>query len=110
MKAMKRSLFAAAAALLMATSAHAGFGFYDGAKLYDQCNREVTTICTGYAAGLADALMQSNAICLPPNVTLGSVADIIARELANHPELRHHSAASIATKALQKAFPCPGQR
>ena len=108
---MKRSLLAAAAALLMATTAQAGF--YDGAKLHELCSDRDRAICMGYAAGLVDTLLQSepwaNAICPPPNVKLGSVTDIIARELANHPELRHLSAASIATTALRKAFPCPGR-
>jgi Rap1a immunity proteins len=111
---MKRSLLAAvAAALLTATSAQAQettTRFYDGAKMHEFCSNDRSrTICLGYAAGLADALEESNVICLPRQVKLGSVADVIERELVNHPELRHYAAASIATIALRKAFPCPGQ-
>ena len=106
---MKRSLLAAAAALLMATSAQALF--YDGAKMYELCSNERggRTVCLGYTAGLSEALEVSKVICPHPNVTIGSMADVITRELADHPETRHHSAASIATNALHKAFPCPGR-
>ncbi|QHO72318.1 hypothetical protein ACH79_06445 [Bradyrhizobium sp. CCBAU 051011] len=106
-------MVAAFAALAMATVAKAQF--IDGADLLAKCKSGNRAFCLGYAAGIADALVTlreggdvlPKGVCLPNNVVLSSVADVIARRLVERPEARHYTAGSTAMVALLDAFPCP---
>jgi hypothetical protein len=87
-------------------------GVHDGARGY----------CTGYVAGVADALMAVTAlkanglaipsVCLPMKgqvehgVAPDQVRDVVVQYLTAHPETRHQTAGGLALLALQAAFPC----
>ena len=105
---------AAVIAGALASQALAG-NFSTGDDLYQECSKSGNRgYCLGYAAGLNDALdVLKNSdgtfprtICIPKGVVVGTVAGIIVRELADHPEIRHHRAGPFAMMALRRAYPC----
>lgn len=59
----------------------------------------------GYVTGAVD--MGNNILfCLPSGVTVGQLADLVGRYLADHPERRHASGAWLITEALSEHYPC----
>lgn len=69
--------------------------------------------CLGFVVGIADAMqgtsagLSSGRVCIPSQVTGEQALDVVVkRYLAQHPEGRHYTAASITTDALAAAFPC----
>ncbi len=91
--------------------------FLTGNKLHEMCTSQEGRKrwqCLGYVQGIVDGQTYvqqfwSNPLkyCAPPTTTVGQVTDIVKKYLSDHPEARHHDAASLATAALREAFPCP---
>ena len=87
-----------------------GFYFYTGNEIFQRCNSDIGTPdsvgCVGYVAGIADALTLTNTICVPTDVSVVQVRDIVLKYLREHPERRHYNASGLAATALVSAFPC----
>lgn len=91
------------------------FAFTSGNELNPYCqgkSHEDTSTCMAFVNGAIEGMMLESGdvglgVCLPPTVTLTQVKDVAALYLANHPEERHKSGASLVRSALRKAFPCP---
>jgi hypothetical protein len=85
--------------------------FFTGNRLYDYCS-EHSRDCTSYVAGVVDALLAVGTakndpfICPPDKIELGQAVDVVMNYVRSHPEKRQFSAASMATVALVRAFPC----
>lgn len=95
--------------IAMADPAHAGFN--DGNRALSRCTSTQDhdiSYCLGLIAGLTDGVLDSttNVICLPQNVTIGQLRDVLLRHLANNPESRHVGAGAIMFVSLITAFPC----
>lgn len=121
-----RALFAAAiliAQIAVAQPALAG-GYVNGNLLYQYCNSsegtatyyQHQTFCSAYIAGVADtferlrSLTQSErghsaSICIPANVTVGQMKDIVFRYLSANPQHRHYAASDLVVIAIVDAFP-----
>ena len=91
-----------------------GRTFYSGNDLWSHCSDKSafsSGLCLGYVNGIADAMMTGSGIlgrraCLPLPVTTEQAQAVVTRYLEQHPEARHHPAASSAAAALEEAFPC----
>jgi hypothetical protein len=102
-------------ALLTATgTSDAGATVITGNELYAQCT-DVTPpynifLCYGYIAGVADAMEGSPinlfSACIPIDVTVPQLHDIVVRSLYEHAGERHVAAKGLVAEALSKAFPC----
>lgn len=66
-------------------------------------------VCTAYTKGVLDGILlyAKTVLCIPQGVTQGQILDIVKREIRDHPESRHYTAASLIVVALAKSFPCP---
>jgi hypothetical protein len=96
---------------LIATSAISGSTFYTGNELYgkgESSNQNDKTFALGYIAGVSDVLVGDDMLktCVPENVTVGQMRDIVIKYLKDNPEKRHFTAHSNVGVALFKAFPC----
>jgi hypothetical protein len=89
--------------------------FVSGNQLLELCNGSMAQ-CQAYVAGAVDAMSTAGAItgtfaefriCMPHDVVLGQLVDVILNDLRAHPEILQLNAASEAAYALQQAFPCP---
>jgi hypothetical protein len=88
--------------------------FLSGNDLWSHCSGKSVFdagLCTGYVAGIADALGAGSAIfgnwaCLPEGVNGEQAQDVVMRYLEQHPETRYYSAAILVAEALAQAFPC----
>jgi hypothetical protein len=105
----------AALALAQAAPPPAASGvFFTGNDLYEECQKLIHNACTGYVMAVSDALQDAadangspRTVCLSPGVEARQLVDVVVRYLREHPEIRHASAASMVTVALQGSFPCP---
>jgi hypothetical protein len=80
--------------------------FYDGNELLGKCQDAYAVTqgwCLGFVAGVADT---TRGACLPQDVILGQVRDVVVGYIWNNPQLRHYSASTLAGWALTQAFPC----
>jgi hypothetical protein len=101
---VKRALCAAA----LACYTQAGATFFSGNELYGwlTSNRAAETISAlHYIGGVADTLDQ-DIICMPLNVTLGQVRDIVQKHLRANAEQRHNPADVLIRTALEPLWPC----
>ncbi|APZ97327.1 hypothetical protein BWQ93_01590 [Sphingopyxis sp. QXT-31] len=120
-----RSLFGyGALAILAAGAMHipapaSAAGFKSGNDLWEDCRvserdaEYFTRIgrCTAYIAGAADSLLMVSAFnkgsfCLPANVTLGQLTDVVAGYLRDNPAKRHMSASLLVGEAVLASFKC----
>ena len=98
--------------LVATTPARAVGSFNDGNDLLKRCSEPKGAFggayCLGYAAGIADHMARNRTLddCIPREVSIGQVRDVIVARLRNYPEERHFTAASLAENALIDAF-CP---
>jgi hypothetical protein len=64
----------------------------------------------GYISAVSDSLYKSRIagfqMCLPKEVELGQLIDVVKIFLDTHPNLLHFTASSLVAKALQDAYPC----
>jgi hypothetical protein len=67
--------------------------------------------CLGYVEGVIDEALDTadpaRKICFPKNVPSTALAEIVVNYLANNPQNRQYTAASIVVRALQEAYACP---
>ena len=73
-------------------SAQPSSGFHTGNEIFQICDnaaeRSESLICSGYIAGIADALQLTKMICLPKHASVRQARDIVINYLRNHPESR----------------------
>jgi hypothetical protein len=105
-------IIAALAGMLVATPAVANEGFTG--NVLDTLCQESFDWCAGYAAGVLHGVRMGqmrDAVCLPKNVTVGQVRDVITKYLRDHPEIRHYAAGPVAAVAINNAWPnaCKGE-
>jgi hypothetical protein len=81
-----------------------------GDQLFADCDDGGDTpngdACLHYIAGVVDTLLMHKEICPPSGITIAQLADIVTKYLRENPEVRHFTAASDATVALARVFPC----
>ena len=96
-------------------------GFNSGNDLFAECQVEKTddiyyqsnANCMGYIMGAFDASngadegIGSITFCAPELVSVKQVTDIVVKCLIDHPQHRHHVAASLVAAALNEVWPCP---
>lgn len=120
---MGAALLAASAGTPLAAQAGRGTvanepvdGFESAGELLRKCRENSSfgrSYCFAYLAATADAArsykvwLGSGDPCLPPNLTLGQLADVFEAHLVANPSLTSAQAASVVVSALQEAFPCP---
>ena len=87
--------------------------FYDGNELLGLCKGTPAEvgICISFVAGVADALEGGKSVsgfraCVPRDVVIRRVVDVVKQQLERYPERRHLSAALLTAQALSQAFPC----
>ena len=100
-----------AATILMAShvSAAESIIFIDGNTLLTACQSrraEVFQFCNGSIQAYFDTLSVDRQVCPETRMMSRQIVEIVVRYLMDHPEERHHSAASIARTALSNLFPC----
>ena len=111
---MRAALVAAVAlAALAGDAGEARAEFYSGDLLWDLCTTrgdESQRACLGFIAAAADALSAQEdgrrQACIPIDIRLGPVRDVVVAYLRAHPEDRYKTAISLAAAALAEAFPC----
>jgi hypothetical protein len=89
---------------------------FSGNRLYEACtstNAIDGAACVAYVAGVTDTLWQVQSelhaalLCnMTHQITTQQLADIVAKYLGAHPELRHFAASGLVGIALTEAFPC----
>ena len=101
-----KKIMALLAASLFSVSAQAGF--WTGNDLLQKIDSKESVeraMAYGYIAGVYD-LGSGLTHCPPDNVILRQVLDIVRRELAEKPELRHQAADLYVVSGLQAVWPC----
>lgn len=110
----------AAASILVIQSCFvppAAAGYYDGNELLNACEpgssetgRGITEgLCMGYIAGVVDdfaalRLVQKKTSCIPRNVTVGQLKDVVVKYLKENPEKRNWWGASLVRGAVLDAW------
>jgi Rap1a immunity proteins len=82
--------------------------FWDGNKLYSHCGDSAPAhqdMCASYILGVVDVLSGLKALCLPKNMTVRQVVDIVTEHLRDSPETRHYPATYGISTALA-SFHC----
>lgn len=113
------------ALLLASTPALADF--QSGNDLHEDCRSKIRHFLDGYVAGIVDwsnvnsvilqalspsaraeAIERSKNVrfCVPPEVRLDQLTDIVCKALADEPQHRHLSAASTVGVAISRAYRC----
>jgi hypothetical protein len=89
--------------------------FETGNRLYANClgGDSQQRFCEGFIVAVADELRVAYAsfapkayLCIPGDVAVQQLKDVVVLYLERHPEERHLSAASLVSTALVDAFPC----
>jgi hypothetical protein len=96
-------------ALMSHAPAHAEPISTTGNAFYNQCKDENSSsglVCSVYVNGLMDGIIYSNFVCIPPEVNVGQLRDVILAYLRDHPSERHARTGDLAVVALAMAFPC----
>lgn len=94
-------------------------GYVSGNDLYRDCTAEKNDLtyyqtrarCSAYIVGAADGIdeertMSGIAECVPSNVAIGQLRDIVVDYLKKNPQNRHYTGYSIVSVALISAFRC----
>jgi len=112
---MTRAKMIALALALLGTG-NAGAAFLDGRQLLEYCTgggKQGAKVCEGYVAGVVDSRLElhdremlEKKFCLPVNVDLGQVVQVVVNYLFDHPDELEYTANSTVYVALQGAFPC----
>ena len=112
---LARKAFLAAAFAVSSSPALANY--LTGKDLYADCSKPQGSFsqgfCSGYISGVVDAIeyYQINKgaeknVCIPMEVSIGQVKEIVVRYLAQHPDQRANTASSLVWDAVRNAFPC----
>jgi hypothetical protein len=90
--------------------------YFTGNQALSACdtnNAMNTTHCTGYVAGVVDAILLyqslpfvADKVCIPHGVPEIQAKDVVVQYLKAHADQRHLPAAQSALAALTAAFPC----
>jgi Ssp1 endopeptidase immunity protein Rap1a len=105
------------AAALAISSQPALANYLTGKDLYADCSKPQGTFgqgfCSGYISGVVDTLEHyqvskgaEKSVCLPKEVSIGQVKEIVMRYLTQHADQRQYTAASIVWDAVRSAYPC----
>jgi hypothetical protein len=62
---------------------------------------------TGYVAGAGDALSYIGAIQIPPGTRTGTVMEVVAKYVVDHPEEWRRGKHKLVIYALETAYPYP---
>ena len=101
--------------VLILVGAPASAGFQTGNSFYDKCSQNDdfdAMYCMGYSGAIADTLgtgaqaINGFRACMPTGASHNQVLAIVNNWLAQNPEKRHFTAASLVAAALAEAFPC----
>ncbi len=98
-------------AALICVAPVANAEFWDGNKLHGNINGPVgvgTGAALGFVIGVHD-MGEGVLHCSPSTVNAGQVRDVVNMYLTEFPSLRHNSAHTLVTRALQRAWPCPAK-
>ena len=96
------------AALLLASTTNLSAAFFTGNELYAWLSSEdAPNRVRGmyYVAGVVDTL-NDDVLCLPGNVTLGQVRDVVLFELRTRPATRNYQADVLIRAALEPLWAC----
>ncbi len=87
-----------------------------GKQLYKFCSSNIkaeNSTCAGYIGGVIDTMVALNKsevlnplICLPLDVKLHSVKDVVVEYLEKHPEEHNLNASSVVLGPIINAYPC----
>jgi len=94
-------------AIFLMTPVLAHAGFWTGNALLTKMNGDLTDrmMALGYVMGVSDSL-EGIIHCSGQNVTNGQTRDVVKAYLEKNPQIRDMAAETLASKALQDAFPC----
>jgi hypothetical protein len=89
------------------------FYFVTGETLYAQCLNSKDLLASAYIAGVSDAhdglrtgSTRPPKFCTSPSTSIDQAVDVVCKYLAEHPERRHFTGASLIFSALRESFPC----
>ena len=113
-----------AAALIMGTmfSFPGSASFLNGNELYSRCNSTQSTVnstfCVGYISGVFDGIRGDAIIagrddglrCVPVEVNIGQMRDIVVEFLRKNPGIRHLPADILIKDSLLATFTCRARR
>ena len=99
----------AAAALAAMTTANATW--FTGNDLLAHINGEPFERggAAGFVTGVASAI-DGDLACIPAEVTVSQMRDMVYRTLQNRPDIRHQAAELIVAAVLMERFPCQESR
>lgn len=90
--------------------------FIDGEQLYKYCTSTKlaeNNTCAGYIGGVLDTMTTltgsdviKKLICIPVNVKLSTIRDVLVSYLKKHPEELGLNASSLILDPLVEAYPC----
>jgi hypothetical protein len=76
----------------------------------------MSAFCMGYIQGVTHtengislSITPMTKLCIPDDVTLSQLKDVLIAYLKDRPEERHWAAWSLVHNAINDAFPCPRQ-
>lgn len=99
--------------LLMGMSLNSYALFYTGNDLHEKLNStsEVTrAYARGYIIGVADMAESRRETCAPAGtngISVGQLADLVKKLLAENPQHRHHRGDHIVAVLMELTWPCP---
>jgi hypothetical protein len=99
----------AATAVAVATAANATW--FTGNDILGHLNGEPFERggAAGFITGVASAI-DGDLACIPPEVTVAQMRDMVHRQLLNSPNIRHEPAELIVAAVLMNQFPCKDTR
>jgi hypothetical protein len=107
------SLAALVAAIALPTPGNAASIFHTGKRLYSLCTAETLSeqaYCGGVITGTWDmylaAFPDQRLVCLPGNVTVEELRDVVTHYLRDNPRERSQPASDLVGLALATNFPC----
>ena len=95
--------------------------YQTGNELYENCSSkqgeptywQKSAACSAYVMGVVDGIGASEVLekslpvmCIPLEVTVGQMVDIVTKSLRENPASRHLGASGRVMLALAAAFPC----
>ena len=105
--------------LASSNTVYAISGFYSSSSLLERCEEHISrsstlgNVCPGYIMGIADLHevlvawgVMSPQWCIPSDVGLVQLMQVVQKRLAGHPEDLHLGAGIIVADAFLLAFPC----
>jgi hypothetical protein len=99
-----------AAWLLCSPPAFAAASFKSGNELLQECTEPPVSLCFGYIEAVTDALVRNSLngyeACVPQEVTVGQLQNIVVQYLRQDPRDRHLGAIGLVAHAISNAFPC----